>query len=139
MRILMLLLTATIVSFGCASSEKNSNKEKEYPNLVSLNPPEDQKQEESNIYIDTVESITQNKQKALLISGSFPDGCTHLKAAKYSIAEDTLKISLEAWREAEMMCAQVLTSFSFIYDEIPEQSLKSASSVMVNGRMYRVR
>lgn len=138
MKTFMLLFISSVLASGCASSEKNSNQEKKYPNLVRLTPPGNQKQEESNIYIDTVELITQNKQKALLISGSFPDGCTHLKTATHTIEKDTLRITLEAWREPDLMCAQVLTSFSYIYKTIPEKALENSSSVMVNNRSYRI-
>lgn len=138
MRSFLLFLTVSLLAAACASSEKNSNRKEDFPNLVNLNPPDDQKQEESNIYIDTVEYITLEDQKALLISGSFPDACTHLKSATDSLENDTLKITLKAWRETDKMCAQVLTSYSYIYEGIPKEVLENRSTVTINNRSYPI-
>lgn len=138
MRSLLLLLMVSFLAAACASSEKNSNRKEDISNLVKLNPPGDQEQEESTIYIDSLESIALNGQNALLISGSFPDACTHLKSAADSLENDTLKITLEAWRETDKMCAQVLTSFSYIYEGIPEEVLEKKSTVSINNRSYPI-
>lgn len=135
----MLLLASIFLVSACASSEKNSTPEEDYSNLVSLNPPGDQKQEESNLYIDTANVITYNNQRALLISGSFPDACTHLKAASDTLVNDTLEINLEVWRETNKMCAQVLTSFSYVYEGIPGEVLNNRSAVRINKRIYSIK
>lgn len=136
MKFLLLLLISTLWISGCASSEKNPEHEKEFQNLVQLNPPGDQKQATSDIYIDSVERITQQDRPALLISGSFPDACTQLKSASHTMANDTLQITLRAWREPDMMCAQVLTAFSYLYEDFPEDLLDNSSTVTVNKRSY---
>ena len=124
---------------ACASSEKNSNRETDIQNLVSLNPPGDREQEESTIYIDSVESIGYKNRQALLISGSFPDACTHLSAASDTLINGSLHISLEAWRETDRMCAQVLTSYSYIYSGIPAVTLSEISTVTINDRSYPIK
>ena len=140
MRFVTLLFISSLLVLvsTCVSSEKNSNRKEDFSNLVSLNPPGEQKQEDSNIYIDTVQAITLEEQKALLISGSFPDACTHLKSATDTLTNDTLKITLKAWRETDRMCAQVLTSFSYIYEGIPEEVLNNRSTVTINNSSYPI-
>lgn len=139
MKSLMLLVVSTLLISACTPSEKNSNPEDDYSNLVSLNPPGDQKEEESNIYVDAVKVITSENQKALLISGSFPDACTHLKAASDTLINDTLEITLNVWRETDKMCAQVLTSFSYIYEDIEGEVLNNRAAVRINKRSYPIK
>lgn len=139
MRSLIILIASTLLVSACASSEKNSNKEEEYPNLVNLNPPGDRAKEASNIYIDSVETVNYKNRQALLISGSFPDACTHLSAASDTLVNGNLEITLEAWRETDQMCAQVLTSFSYIYSDISQEILSDLSSVRVNDRSYPIK
>jgi len=139
MRSILLLLITTLIASACASSEKNSNREADIENLVSLNPPGDREQEESTIYIDSVETITYENSRALLISGSFPDACTHLSAASDTLIDGSLHITLEAWRESDRMCAQVLTSYSYIYSDIPVDVLSEISSVTINDRSYPIK
>ena len=139
MRSILLLLITTLIASACASSEKNSNREADIENLVSLNPPGEREQEESTIYIDSVEAITYENSRALLISGSFPDACTHLSAASDTLIDGSLHITLEAWRESDRMCAQVLTSYSYIYSDIPVDVLSEISSVTINDRSYPIK
>jgi len=139
MRSILLLLITTLIASACASSEKNSNREADIENLVSLNPPGEREQEESTIYIDSVEAITYENSRALLISGSFPDACTHLSTASDTLIDGSLHITLEAWRESDRMCAQVLTSYSYIYSDIPVDVLSEISSVTINDRSYPIK
>lgn len=108
-------------------------------NLVSLNPPGEQEAEKSTIYIDSVETITYENRRVLLISGSFPDACTHLSSASDTLIDGKIHITLKAWRETDRMCAQVLTSYSFIYSEITEDMLSDINSVTINERSYPIK
>lgn len=139
MRSLLLLLITTLMVSACASSEKNSNREADIQNLVSVNPPGDQEQEESTIYIDSVEAISYENRQSLLISGSFPDACTHLASASDTLIDGSLHITLKAWRETDRMCAQVLTSYSYIYSGAPVEVLKEISTVTINDRSYPIK
>ena len=139
MRSILLLLITTLAASACASSEKNSNRQADIENLVSLNPPGDREQEESTVYVDSVEAINYQNKRALLISGSFPDACTHLSTASDTLMNGSLHITLEAWRETDRMCAQVLTSFSFIYSGVSPEVLSDISSVTINDRSYPIK
>jgi len=132
------ILATGFLAFGCASSEKNSYQEEDLTNLVQINPPTDQNHDSSNLYIDTVELINFKERDVLLITGSFPDACTYLKEASDTLVNDSLRIRLKAWRKSDAMCAQVLTSFSFIYDQIPADILNQRSTVTVNKRTYQI-
>lgn len=139
MRISILLMLIPLVSIGCTSPEKSGDPETRYPDLVRVEPPEDgQQQEESQLYIDTVEKVSHAGDETLLIKGSFPDGCTRLKNATHSRDGDTLKLAIRAWRELDIMCSQALTSFSFLYTDIPEQTLNNSPSVIVNDKTYQI-
>lgn len=139
MRIAILFSILLILLFGCVSSEKKSNADRASSNLVSLSPPVDQKQEESTVYIDEVQLASLDNQDVLLISGSFPDACTHLKSSSHTFSRDTLHITLEAWRNPSVMCAQVLTSFSYFYKEVPEKALGEITSITINSRTYQIK
>lgn len=138
MRIILLFGILFLMLSGCLSSERNNNEGSPSTNIVSLIPPVDQEQEESTLYIDKVELARPDNREVLLISGSFPDACTHLKSASHSLSRDTLDITLEAWRNPSVICAQVLTSFSYYYKEVPEKELKEITSVTINSRTYPV-
>lgn len=139
MRTFLLILITTLLVSACASSEKNSSRDIDIQNLVSLIPPGDQNVEESTIYIDSVEVITYEKRRSLLITGSFPDACTHLSTASDTLINGSVHISLDAWRETDQMCAQVLTSYSFIYSGLPPELLLDLSGVTINERSYPIK
>lgn len=141
MNYLVLISLSLFMISGCASSEKNSNKKQEmsWPNLVTLNPPaENNNSRESDVYIDTAGVVSHNGKQTLLIKGQFPDGCTQLGSADYARAGDTLQITLRAWRDPNMMCAQVLTPFSFLYEDIPEKMLVNRELIQINGQSYQL-
>lgn len=133
------LYVACIILFlaGCASSSNNEKeKEEALPNLVTLQQPKDQPHEASRVYIDSVKQITADKKTVLLISGTFPDACTYLQEATHQINDGSLYLHFSAWKNPETMCAQVLTSFSFIYDELSEKELSAHSQVIINDTSY---
>lgn len=140
MRILFLLLPIIpILIAACIPSENSSDPESEYSDLVKVNPPEGvQQQEESQVYIDNVEKVEYDGKEVLLIKGSFPDGCTHIKSAGHFTEGKTINISIIAWRDPDMMCSQVLTSFSFLYTNISEQVLQNDPALIVNKKEYQV-
>lgn len=137
MKLSALFLALTIFTAGCVSSEKNSDTMQSYPNLVEIVLP-DGNQAESKVYVDSVEHVTHKKSKALLVSGSFPDGCTKLKSASHKKSDDTISITLKAWRDPDSLCTQALTAFSFIYDKLDESDIEQLDSVSINSRSYQV-
>lgn len=129
-------LAVLVVVGSCASSSKNEEAAQNYENLIALQDPGDQPNQSSKVYIDSVKSITWERQKALLIYGTFPDACTNLKDVTHRIQNDSLYLTFEAWRNPEMMCAQVLTSFSYIYEGLSEDEITSHSEVIINDTAY---
>lgn len=139
MKALLTGISAVVVfmNFGCASSQQKENPEEIYQNRVTINPPDEESiQESSQIYIDSVSIITTEDRPALAIHGNFPDGCTHLESAEHSLHKDTLQVTLSAWRNPELMCSQVLTQFTFIYDKFDKQAFEEVTTVTVNGTTY---
>lgn len=108
----------------------------DYPNLVSLQKAEGVPHESSKIYVDSVKQITANDHPALLISGSFPDACTHLRDVTHQIDGEKLTLTFSAWRNTNKMCAQVLTPFSFIYNQLDDEEITSRSEVFINDTVY---
>jgi hypothetical protein len=124
---------------GCNSTQQEHDPGPNYENLVPLEPPQSNLDlEDSQIYVDSAQKIHHRGQTAILIRGSFPDGCTRLKSAGHQVENDTLKVTIEAWRDPEMMCAQVLTSFSFIYSDIAEAVLGEHEQISVNNKLYNL-
>lgn len=129
-----------LMSYGCTSSPQKEDPEELYQNLIAVNPPDDQSSaEESHIYIDSVTVITSDDPPALVIHGNFPDGCTSLRTAEHSVHRDSLSISLSAWRNPDLICSQVLTQFSFIYDKFGDRVLSDFNMVTVNGTSFNIR
>lgn len=137
MRLFSLFLIGIIFAAGCASSEKNSDAATSYPNLVELKQPQNE-HEDSKVYVDSVSVISVKQSPALLIQGSFPDGCTHLKVAEHTQGGESMGLTLKAWRDSESYCTQALTSFSFIYDGINPELVSNLTSIKINGRSYKI-
>lgn len=128
-----------VISCGCAPSQQNEDPEELYQNLVTLNPPEDQSsREDSQVYLDSVDIISSQDRQSLVIHGSFPDGCTSLDSAEHSLHNDTLTVNLSAWRNPDLMCSQVLTQFTFIYNKLKDQEFINLSTVIVNGTTFNI-
>ncbi len=117
---------------GCASSHKKSSASEEYTNLVKITP-RGQGAEKSTIYIDSANVIERSGNPALLVTGTFPDGCTSIGSARHDTQNDTLSITLNAWRNSDQMCTQALVIFSFIYREIPPDKLQKSHQINING------
>lgn len=136
MKLLYWSLAVLIVIGSCASSSKNEEQQESFENLVSLQKPGEQPSQPSKIYIDSVQQINSDQKPVLLIKGTFPDACTHLQEVTHHIKSDSLYLKMKAWRNPEKMCAQVLTSFSFMYDKFNDDELSSRSEVIINEVSY---
>lgn len=134
----LLLGTLTIFAFiiGCASSSQKSDTVESYDNLVTIREPGDEPHQQSKVYIDSVKKITDNDEPVLVVSGTFPDGCTKLQNVTHRTTGDSLYLDIMAWRNPNMMCSQVLTPFSYIYNNIPEKELTTHAKVTINGSSY---
>lgn len=121
---------------GCSSSSDKKKSAATITNLVSLEKPGTTPHQPSKVYIDSVETISGNGRLQLLIHGTFPDACTKLEDVTHHIRNDSLHLDFKAWRNPKVMCMQVLTSFSLIYDKIAQDTLSSHSNIIVNGTAY---
>lgn len=110
-----------------------------YSHLISLEKPGEEPNQPSKVYIDSVKKITENKKDALLIGGTFPDACTKLEEVTHHTKNDSLYLEITAWRNPDKMCAQVLTPFTYIYDQVSDEELKSHSEVIVNGTAFSIK
>ncbi|MGM0546989.1 MAG: hypothetical protein ACQEST_09735 [Bacteroidota bacterium] len=136
LRLIACTLLTFIFAIGCASSQ-NSNKSESYENLVSIEKPDEgEPSQPSKVYIDSVKKITDNDTQALLISGTFPDACTKIRSVSHHTQNDSLHLDIEAWRNPEKMCAQVLTPFSYIYNRLSDDELSSYDNVTINNTAY---
>lgn len=107
-----------------------------YKNLVTIQKPDDEPYQQSKVYIDSVKKITDNSKPVLVVSGTFPDACTKLQNVNHRTAGDSLYLDIQAWRNPDMMCSQVLTPFSYIYDSIAEKELNAHAKIIINGSSY---
>lgn len=130
------LLVALLL--GCASSHENTTIPEEYSNVVDLKPApkSNEKVAVSKIYIDSAEVFWRDNEASLLILGTFPDGCTNIGSADYQTRDGTISLTLNAWRKSDQMCTQSLVSFSFIYQQIPEETLREAHTATINGTEF---
>lgn len=137
MKLFYLSIALLVVVAACASSSKNGDEQKSYPNLVHLQEPGDIPNRPAKVYIDSVKQISTDDRPALLISGTFPDGCTNIREIHHKTTDSSLNLDIIAWRNPEQMCTQVLTPFSFIYDKLAEKEIIDRSSVVINDTEYR--
>ena len=130
------MLAICIVLAGCDFSSQNQQQSADnYANLVSLQKPSDNSQS-SKTYIDSVQTVEINNKQALLIKGTFPDACTKLGEASHHQKDGNLYLDITAWRKPDSMCAQVLTPFSFIYEEFPSSVFSTHEEIIINGKAY---
>ena len=130
-----MILGLTLVA-GCASSNNEQIDLNSVEHLVQLKNPADQPYKSSRVYIDSVKRISTNNQTGLLISGTFPDACTNLERVTHQVRNDSLHIQFNAWRNPKLMCAQVLTPFSYFYPELSRDQLSTHSAVIINDSSY---
>lgn len=121
---------------SCASSNNEQINLDSVEHLVQLKSPGDEPSKTSRVYIDSVKLVTADDRLGLLIGGTFPDACTNLKNVTHHVRNDSLHMNFETWRNPNVMCAQVLTPFTYFYDKISDDELSSYSAVIINGSSY---
>jgi len=131
------VLCVVMLAMACSSSRSNKNQPR-FSNLITLNPPGKQKTVASKIYVDSVKFIDYKKEKALLISGNMANGCTYISEASHTSTDETLQLSLKAWKPADKICSQALVPFSFIYDKLSQQELDGYNAVVMNQKSFKI-
>lgn len=107
-----------------------------YENLVNTQKPGDEPSKQAKVYIDSVKKVWVNNKPALLINGTFPDGCTKLQQVTHHIDNDSLYLDIKAWRNPNMMCTQALSPFTYIYDQLSKKQHQSHSHININGTSF---
>lgn len=120
---------------SCASSN-NGEQQTTYSNLVEIQAPGNQPHQPSKVYVDSLEQSTRDNEAVLVIHGTFPDGCTNFREVTHKIQNDSLHLEISAWRNPEMMCTQVLTPFTFIYNKLSPEEISSHSEVVINNSTF---
>lgn len=136
MKTLYWSLAVLTIIVGCASSSNKKNSPN-YDNLIALQKPGEQSYQSSKVYIDSVKKIIYEDSPSLLIHGTFPDACTNLEEVTHHVENDSLYLEFKAWRNPETMCSQVLTPFSYIYNNLSKQDFASHSEVIIKGTSYK--
>jgi hypothetical protein len=137
-RLLLYTVTIFVLIIGCASSSQKGDTVESYENLVTIQKPADEPHQQSKVYIDSVKKITDNNKPVLMVSGTFPDACTKLQNVTHRTTGDSLYLDIKAWRNPDMMCSQVLTPFSYIYQKITEKELSRHTSIIINNSSYHL-
>lgn len=134
-KILLFFFSVSCLIYNCSSSDQKQQ-EVSYPNQVTLKTPGNTAYTPGKIFIDSIKKVSPKRTEALLISGSFSDGCTHLQSASHTIEDNSIAIEFSAWRSKEAVCTQALVPFSFLYEKLSSQELSSYSQVIINGKTY---
>lgn len=141
MILLRSIIILSILAAGCSSSESDNpknnqsqDKQPAFPNLISLKQPGQIETAPSKVYVDSARWIDYKGNKALLLSGNLPNGCTYIKEVTHTTTSDTLQISLHAWKPANKMCTQALVPFSYIYTRLSPDNLAPHAGFSVNGK-----
>lgn len=138
-KLIAIFSTLSLLSAACASSQNKKEIQKsDYPHLIELTEPENDRYAESKIYVDSVEHAYLDKESVLLIHGEFPDGCTYLREASHTLEDDQLELSLKSWRDRDEMCTQALEPFSFIFEDITADELENLDTLYVNDSPYPI-
>lgn len=94
-------------------------------------PPESDRTETSQIYIDELSPIVRDGRLFLRIEGYLPTPCHHLGIPERQLHRDTLSVSINSWQKSGQMCAQVLEHFVY-YMEISEPGTPEPQVIRVN-------
>lgn len=136
MRLLLWTFVISCFVIGCASSSKNNVDPESYENLTSIQKPGEKPFKQAKVYIDSVKMVWVNNHPALLINGTFPDGCTKLQEVTHRIHNDSLYLDMKAWRNPNMMCTQALTPFTYIYDQLSKKHYQSYNHININSTTF---
>jgi hypothetical protein len=135
MKLLSSVLMIAVTFAACSSSKSDADKSSaDRSNQIPLNPPTTQQYDQSKVYVDSVNMVDQG----LLISGNLPDGCSKLHKASHTMRNDSLNITLTAWKPSDKMCTQSLVPFSFLYQDLSSQALSNRTSLSINGESFNI-
>lgn len=139
MRPLLFAISVLILSLtiGSCTMHEDSLTE-QFPDLVQVDPPGDLPYKEVQLYIENIQIVELNSGKALHVQGNFPNACSHLLRVEGTLSDTTLELNLIGWQETEIMCAQYLTPFSYLYTELSGDQLQAIEKVISNGSEFYI-
>ena len=133
-KIVTFLILITAVA-GCTSMQ--SSLDEQYPDRVQVNPPQRVPYEERPLHIRSVERIQFRNNYALVIEGDFPNPCTQILRVNDNRFAQTNSFEIIGWQKYEEMCAQMITPFTFIYEN-QSMPLRDLETVTVNGTAFKL-
>ena len=130
LKILLFALPAFLLMISCASNQPTL--EEIYPNLVEENPPNRIPYVEKEITIDSVSFINVQKQKALLIKGTFPNPCTQILRVDERTVPEILYLDFTGWQEYQQSCTEVIEPFTYIYRGLNSEQWSQMKLIVIN-------
>lgn len=94
-------------------------------------PPESDRTETSQIFIDELSPLVSDGRLFLRIEGHLPTPCHNLGIPEWQLRRDTLSVSMNSWQKSGQMCAQVLEHFVY-YMEISEPGTPEPQVIRLN-------
>jgi hypothetical protein len=134
--LLIYLVALILLGIGCASNQP-SPKER-YPDLVDVNPPNRIPYVEKEIAIDSIAFIRVQKEKALLIKGTFPNPCTQILRVDERIVPEMLTLNIIGWQRYQQMCAQTIIPFTYIYKGISSEQWEEKKLIVINETEFKL-
>lgn len=134
--LLIYLITVIILGVGCASNQPSP--EERYPDLVEENPPHRIPYVEKEITIDSVAFIRVDKEKALVVKGSFPNPCTQILRVDERVFPEMLTLNIIGWQRYQQMCAQTITPFTYIHKGISSEQWEGMKLIEINEKEYEL-
>lgn len=128
---LFLSLTLFLLIIGCASNQPTL--EETYPNLVKENPPERIPYIEKEVTTDSISFIRVQRQKTLLIEGTFPNPCTQILRVDERTVPEILYIDIIGWQRYQQSCAETITPFTYVHKGISAEQWANMKLIVING------
>lgn len=134
--LLICLIAVILLGVGCAANQPSP--EERFPDLVEENPPHRTPYVEKEITIDSVAFISVNKEKALLIKGTFPNPCTQILRVDERAFPEMLTLNIIGWQRYQQMCAQTITPFTYIHKGISSAQWEAMKLIEINEKEFEL-
>jgi len=127
---------------ACASSKGDFDPltQKEESMLIVLKQPDSKQYESAKVYLSSVKKRIYDGKSGLLITGQFANGCSTLMDVSHQIKDQksTISFSLEAWQPGTAMCTQQLVPFSYLYSDLPKETLQKLESYEFDNKTHAI-
>ncbi len=134
--LLVYFITVIILGVGCASNQPSP--QERYPDLVEENPPHRIPYVEKDVSIDSIGFIKIEKEKALLVKGTFPNPCTQILRVDERMVPEMLTLNIIGWQKYQQMCAQTITPFTYIHKGITPEQWEQKKLIVINEKEFKL-